>query len=74
MPQNDASSATRIKTLRVVCRAANPPLITVISLRNSPNGGSPIAASAPNPINSTVTGRTFTTPGPMMRNSSEWNV
>ena len=41
---------------------------------NRPNGGSPMAAIVPIPINSTVTGRTFTTPGPMTRNSSEWKV
>ena len=59
MPQNDATNATSINTLTVICRAAMPPLITIISLRNRPNGGSPMAARAANPINSTVTGRTF---------------
>ena len=46
----------------------------VNSLRNRPNGGSPMAARAASPMQSTVTGSTLTTPGPMTRNSSEWKV
>src|ERR1019366_540548 len=74
MPQNEANSVTRIKTLTVVCCDAWPPMTMVNSLRNRPKGGSPMAARAASPIRSTVTGSTLTTPGPMTRNSSEWKV
>ena len=54
MPQKHAISAASTSTLTAVCPAAMPPLITVSSLKNRPNGGRPAAATAARPRNSAV--------------------
>ena len=68
MPQNDAISASQNQDADERLARGEPAAETVSSLKNNPNGGRPIAATAASPMNSTVTGSTFTTPGPMTRN------
>src|SRR5206468_11864662 len=55
-PQKTKMSAIKITTLTQAWFDVKPPAITVSSLTNRPNGGSPLTATAARPNNSAVNG------------------